>query len=331
VNEKNVLKDTLLDVQNLKMYFPVRKGFLHKTYAYCKAVDDVSFAVKQGETFGLVGESGCGKTTTGRCILRMYEPTQGKIIYKGNDISHYTKHQISLFRHEIQIIFQDPYGSLDPRQSIGSIVREPLQLSGKNITKKTSRDRVNELISIVGLDSSMETRYPHELSGGQRQRVGIARALASSPELLICDEPVSALDVSIQAQIINLLEDLQRKLNLTYIFIAHDLALVHHISNNIGVMYLGNIVEITSSEELYVNPLHPYTHALLSAIPIADYDVEHQRKRIVLEKEIPSPINPPSGCPFHPRCSFVMDICKKENPKLIDRGNRHYVACYYVE
>ena len=318
-----------LQVTDLKMHFPVRRGFFQRTVASVKAVDGVSFSVEEGKTFGRVGESGCGKTTTGRCILRMYEPTSGSIVYNGKDITRLSRKEIRPFRHEIQVIFQDPYGSLDPRQSIGSIINEAIVASGRSdIVRAERQDKVDELLTMVGLDPGMGSRYPHELSGGQRQRVGIARALACRPRLIICDEPVSALDVSIQAQVINLFEELQRKLGLTYIFIAHDLAVVRHISDVVGVMYLGKLVEVTASNELYANPMHPYTTALLSAIPIADCEVERKRERIVLEKEIPSPINPPTGCPFHPRCRYSSDICKKVMPELKACGNGHLVACH---
>ena len=314
------------------MFFPVHQSFFKKATTYVKAVDGVSFSIEKGKTFGLVGESGCGKTTIGRCILRMYEPTGGTIYYKGNDITHLNSKAIKPFRHEIQIIFQDPYGSLDPRQSIGSIIKEALIASERDDIKKSEiNDKVNELLTLVDLDPSMSTRFPHELSGGQRQRVGIARALACNPQLIICDEPVSALDVSIQAQVINLFKELQKKLGLTYVFIAHDLAVVRHLSDTVGVMYLGRLVEVTSSEWLYDNPLHPYTKALLAAVPIVDYDVEKSRQRIILEGEIPSPINPPSGCPFHPRCTRATDKCKSVMPNLVDYGNGHFVACHNIE
>lgn len=321
-----------LTVKDLQMYFPVRKGFFQKQVASVKAVDGVSFTVEQGRTFGLVGESGCGKTTVGRCVLRMYEPTGGQILYKGKDITRMSPQQLRPFRHEIQVIFQDPYGSLDPRQTIRSIVLEAVIASGRTDVKRSDRKKtVDELLTLVGLSPEMGSRYPHELSGGQRQRVGIARALACKPELIICDEPVSALDVSIQAQVVNLFKELQKKLGLTYIFIAHDLAVVRHISDVIGVMYLGKLVEVTTSDELYANPMHPYTKALLSAIPIADYEVENNRQRIILEKEIPSPINPPAGCPFHPRCKYATDICRKRMPELQAHGEGHQVACHHVD
>lgn len=332
MHEQEKSKTPFLVVKDLKMHFPVRRGFLQKTVATVKAVDGVSFTVEEGKTFGLVGESGCGKTTAGRCVLRMYEPTAGQIIYKGKDITNLTRRQIAPFRHEIQVIFQDPYGSLDPRQTIGSIVYEAIVASGrKDVKRSEHKAKVDELLTLVGLDPEMGTRYPHELSGGQRQRVGIARALACKPSLIICDEPVSALDVSIQAQVINLFEELQKNLGLTYIFIAHDLAVVRHISDTVGVMYLGKLVEVTASDELYANPLHPYTIALLSAIPIADCEVEKGRERIVLEKEIPSPINPPAGCPFHPRCRYATDVCKQVMPELKANGENHYVACHNLD
>lgn len=318
----------ILSVNNLQMYFPVYQGLLRKKVGYVKAVDDVSFSINEGETFGLVGESGCGKTTTGKCILRINEPTGGQIIYKGNDIAHYSNAQLKPIRREIQMIFQDPYGSLDPRQSVGSIVKEAL-LAGNEYMELgiAVNDRVNELLETVELDPSFSDRYPHELSGGQRQRLGIARALACSPKLIICDEPVSALDVSIQAQIITLFENLQEKYGLTYLFVAHDLAVVRHISKTIAVMYLGHIVEITDSEELYKRPLHPYTQALISAIPITDYYAEKKRERIVLEGDVPSPINVPIGCPFHPRCKYATEGCRSNKPKLKQIEQNHFVAC----
>ncbi|OGN99013.1 MAG: peptide ABC transporter ATP-binding protein [Chloroflexi bacterium RBG_13_51_18] len=321
--------DKVMKVENLKMYFPITRGLLRRKVGEIKAVDDISFEINKNETLGLVGESGCGKTTTGRCILRLYEPTSGSIIFSGNDISKMPERKLKNFRRNMGTIFQDPYGSLNPRQSAGGIVGDPL-LVHQMATKRDVKDKVAELFRIVGLDPDMMDRVPHEFSGGQRQRIGIARALACSPSLIICDEPISALDVSIQAQIINLLEELQEKLALTYLFIAHDLAVVQHISDRVGVMYLGRIMEIAESGELYENPLHPYTKALLSAIPIPDPVAEKTRTRIVLKGEVPSPVNPPPGCHFHPRCQLAIPECSQARPPLRDVGSGHYVACIRV-
>ena len=321
-------KDVLLKVENLKMHFPVAKTMFGKTTSWVKAVDDVSFEVEKGKTFGLVGESGCGKTTTGKCILRINTPTDGHIYYKGRDISKASRSEIKAIRREIQLIFQDPYGSLDPRQSAYSIIKEAIVTGKENYTEAQVAEKVKELLETVELLPEMGDRYPHEMSGGQRQRLGIARALACNPELIVCDEPVSALDVSIQAQVINLFQSLQERLGLTYVFIAHDLAVVRHIADVIGVMYLGHIVEIMDAGEIYSNPVHPYTKALLSAVPITDYYVEKNRQRILLEGEVPSPIHAPKGCPFHPRCAYATDICKKEVPSLTDTGGGHLVACH---
>lgn len=321
-------KKILLKVENLKMHFPAESTWFGKATKFVKAVDGLDFQIESGKTFGLVGESGCGKTTAGKCVLRVYEPTQGKIIYQGTDISKMSESQLKPYRRSIQLIFQDPYGSLDPRQSVGSIVREAILADGKKRAKEDVKARIEELLTLVELDASMAGRYPHEMSGGQRQRLGIARALACDPKLIVCDEPVSALDVSIQAQIINLFESLQEKLGLTYLFIAHDLAVVRHIADTIAVMYLGHIVETMDAGELYANPMHPYTKALLSAVPITDYYTEQKRSRIVLEGEVPSPIHTPPGCPFHPRCQFATDLCKTQPPSLVDQGNNHLVACH---
>jgi oligopeptide/dipeptide ABC transporter ATP-binding protein len=318
----------LLKVENLKMYFPLRRGLTGS--AIIRAVDDIGFSINRGQTFGLVGESGCGKTTTGKCILRIYRPTGGSIYYQSTDISGLSEKGMRPYRRDIQLIFQDPYGSLDPRQSVFSIIREALTADKRFRSKAEIKDRVDELLRTVELDSKMGDRYPHEMSGGQRQRVGIARALACSPELIVCDEPVSALDVSIQAQIINLFKELQKKLGLTYLFIAHDLAVVHHISSTIAVMYLGKIVEIMDADEIYTNPLHPYTKALLSAVPTTDYYVEQKRMRIILPGEVPSPIHAPAGCPFHPRCSYATEICRRAMPELRSYGGRHYAACHNI-
>jgi peptide/nickel transport system ATP-binding protein len=310
--------NTLLNVKDLKMYFPVTRGLLRKKVADVKAVDGVTFNLMKGETLGLVGESGCGKTTVGRCIIRLYQPTSGQIIFQGKDIT-------------TLLIFQDPYSSLDPRQSAGSIVGEPLIIHSMAKDKDEYTERVEKLFRIVGLDPAMKDRYPHQFSGGQRQRIGVARALACEPSLIVCDEPISALDVSIQAQIINLLEELQKEFkDLSYLFIAHDLSVVRHISDRVAVMYLGRIVEITDSLTLYKNPLHPYTKALLSAIPIADPIVEETRERIILKGEVPSPLSPPPGCTFHPRCTLATKECKDAIPPLIDVGAGHQVACFKV-
>ena len=319
----------LLEVQNLKMYFPIQRGLLRRKVGDIKAVDDVSLYIRENETLGLVGESGCGKTTTGRCILRLYKPTSGNIIFNGTDISSMPERQVRPLRRFMGAIFQDPYGSLNPRQIARTIAGMPLKIHGL-LKKQELRSRVVELFNLVGLDSSMMDRVPHEFSGGQRQRLGIARALACQPSLVVCDEPISALDVSIQAQIINLLEELQRNLGLTYLFIAHDLSVVQHISDRVAVMYLGRIVEITDSKELYENPLHPYTKALLSAVPIPNPVIEKTRMRTVLKGEVPSPAHPPAGCHFHPRCGIATEYCHEDRPPLRDVGNGHEVACFRV-
>jgi peptide/nickel transport system ATP-binding protein len=325
------LNDTILDVRNLKMYFPVTRGLLRRKVADVKAVDDISFKLKRGETLGLVGESGCGKTTTGRCVLRVYRATEGQILFEDRDISALPEGKVRRLRRRMSLVFQDPFGSLDPRQNAGSIVGEPLKVHKLVSSKQEYEERVEQLFRVVGLDPSMRDRVPHEFSGGQRQRIGVARALASKPSLIICDEPISALDVSIQAQIINLFEELQEGLKgLTYLFIAHDLSVVRHISDRVAVMYLGHIVEITDSGELYDNPLHPYTKALLSAVPIADPFLEEKRERIILKGEVPSPLNPPSGCVFHPRCPIAILECGHEVPPLRDIGGGHEVACIRV-
>jgi oligopeptide/dipeptide ABC transporter ATP-binding protein len=321
--------NNMVEVKDLKMYFPITRGLFRRKVGDVKAVDVISFDIKKNETLGLVGESGCGKTTTGRCILRLYNPTSGSIIYNGDDISTLPERRLKDRRRDMGVIFQDPFGSLNPRQSAGSIVGDPLKVH-KMASGKDLKDKVVDLFRLVGLDPSMMDRVPHEFSGGQRQRIGVARALACSPSLVICDEPISALDVSIQAQIINLLEELQAKLGLTYLFIAHDLAVVQHISDRVAVMYLGRIMEITDSTELYENPLHPYTKALLSAIPIPDPIAERTRQRIVLKGEVPSPVMPPPGCHFHPRCSMAIPDCSQARPPLRDVGNGHFVACIRV-
>jgi len=318
--------NVLVKVTNLKKYFPVRGGFFSKTIGYVRAVDGISFDIREGETLGLVGESGCGKSTAGRAMLRLLEPTDGKVEIDGKDIYKMEKEEIRKIRRKLQIIFQDPFGSLNPRMTVSKIVGESLFVHGIIKNKKIREERVVKLLKTVGLNSSHMGRYPHEFSGGQRQRIGIARALALNPKLIICDEPVSALDVSIQAQVINLLEELQDEFKLTYLFIAHDLSVVKHISDRVAVMYLGKIVELTTSEDLYNNPKHPYTQALFSAVPIPDPTLE--RDRIILEGDVPSPFDPPKGCCFNPRCRYVKTICKKEIPELKDIGKGHYVACH---
>jgi len=329
-NVNSMPNDILLEVKNLKMYFPMTKGLLRRKVADVKAVDDISFKIKHGETLGLVGESGCGKTTVGRCLLRLYSPTAGQIFFEGDDISKLPISKIRPLRRKMQLIFQDPYGSLDPRQSAGSIVGEPLRIHHLVKNNNEYKRRVQELFTTVGLDPSMVGRFPHEFSGGQRQRIGIARALSCDPSFIICDEPISALDVSIQAQIINLLQELRERLGLTYLFIAHDLSVVRHISNRVAVMYLGRIVEITNWKELYDNPLHPYTKALLSAVPIPNPIVESRRERIVLKGDVPSPINPPPGCNFHPRCPIATTGCRQAIPPLRYISADHEVACIRV-
>jgi peptide/nickel transport system ATP-binding protein len=323
--------EPVLEVKNLKMYFPVKKGLFQRKVAELGAVDDVSFTVRKGECLGLVGESGCGKTTVARSILRLYRPTSGQIIFQGRDIAQLPKREIHPLRRNMTMIFQDPYSSLNPRQTAGSIVGEPLIVHGLVKNEREYRERVDQLFEMVGLDPSLKNRVPHEFSGGQRQRIGIARALASEPSFIVCDEPISALDVSIQAQIINLLEELQEKLGLTYLFIAHDLSVVRHISDRVAVMYLGRIVEIGDWKSLYENPKHPYTKALLSAVPIPDPFVEEQREHIVMKGEVPSIINRPTGCSFHPRCPFATQKCREEVPPLVQSGKEHSVACFYAE
>jgi len=321
--------DHLIEVENLVMYFPVTAGVLQRKIADVKAVDGVSFYIKRGETLGLVGESGCGKTTTGRCILQLYESTGGKVFFEGKDLAKLKGREMRRMRRNMQLIFQDPYASLDPRMTAGGIIGEPVLVH--NLAKgREYKEQVAELFRMVELEPYMAVRYPHEFSGGQRQRIGIARALAVRPSLIVRDEPVSALDVSVQAQVTRLLMRLREEFNLTYLFIAHDLSVVRYISDRVAVMYLGKIMEITDSDELYDNPLHPYTQALLSAVPIPDPVVDRQRKRILLTGDVPSPVNPPSGCHFHPRCRMAIDICKEQEPELRNIGGEHWVACHRV-
>ncbi len=323
--------EVILEVRNLVKHFHVGGGgFLGGHPAVVKAVDGVSFVLRRGETLGFVGESGCGKTTTGRCILMLERPTSGQVIFEGNDLTTLSSAELRAVRRKIQVIFQDPYSSLNPRMTVGQMIAEPIAVHGIVRERKARNDRVLELLSVTGLLPAMADRYPHELSGGQRQRVGIARALAMEPSLIICDEPISALDVSIQAQIINLLEDLQDRFGLTYLFVAHDLSVVRHISDRVAVMYLGKIVEITDRASLYAEPLHPYTKALLSAVPIPDPVVEAARERIVLAGEVPSPLNPPSGCVFHPRCPIAIEECKRVIPALREVRQGHQAACIRI-
>ena len=310
------------------MYFPVTSGLIfQRAVAYIKAVDGVNFFVRRGETLGLVGESGCGKTTTGRCILQVYKPTEGSVIFEGQELTSLSSRQMRTKRREMQVIFQDPFSSLNPRMTAGNIIGEPLIVHGLVNNKAEYRNRIAELLQNVGLNPYMADRFPHEFSGGQRQRIGVARALSVDPKLIVCDEPVSALDVSIQAQVINLLEDLQEKYGLTYLFIAHDLSVVRHISDRVAVMYLGKVVEIADRNEIYRNPVHPYTKALLSAVPIPDPVIDAQRERIILTGEVPSPLNPPSGCVFHPRCPVAIDDCSQVLPELREVEPNHWAAC----
>jgi len=313
----------LVEVRNLKQYFPVKTG-LFKT-EYLKAVDDVSFYINEGETLGLVGESGCGKTTVGRTLLHLYEPTAGKILYQGTEVNEKNIHSM---RQKMQMVFQDPYSSLDPRMTVEDIIGEPLDVHHLCSSKGERREKILHLMELVGLNAEHATRYAHEFSGGQRQRIGIARALAVNPKFIVCDEPVSALDVSIQAQVINMFEELQEKLGVAYLFIAHDLLVVHHISDRIAVMYLGKIVETGTADDVNYNSIHPYTCSLMSAVPIPDPDYTRSRKRIILQGDVPSPLHMPSGCPFRTRCNHACEKCAQEMPPLTDRGNGHMVACW---
>lgn len=343
MNEVNVMRkgtrtgssegfdDVLVDVKNLKMYFPITEGaFIPRVVAHVKAVDDVSFQVFKGETLGVVGESGCGKTTTGRCILQLEKATEGQILFDGKDITKLNAKEMIDVRKRIQVIFQDPYSSLNPRMKVGEIIGEPMKVHNLVPNEVDRQKRVLHLLNVCGLASAFADRYPHEMSGGQRQRVGIARALAMDPEFIICDEAVSALDVSIQAQVINLLEDLRDEFDLTYMFISHDLSVVRHICHRVAVMYLGNLVELADGDELFENPLHPYTRLLLNAVPIPDPDIEKARAHEIIKGEIPSPINPPSGCVFHPRCPKAVDSCSKQIPQLREVKPGHWVACTEV-
>ena len=323
--------DVLLDVKDLVMHFPLTQGIIfQRKVGAVRAVDGISFQIRRGETLGLVGESGCGKSTTGRAILQLYKPTAGLVNFEGQELTKLKGEQMRRMRRKVQMIFQDPYASLNPRMTVGSIIGEPLEIH--NLAKgREKQQRVQELLSVVGLNPYFANRYPHEFSGGQRQRIGIARALAVNPSFIVCDEPISALDVSIQAQIINLLEELQNEFGLTYLFIAHDLSVVRHISDRIAVMYLGKIVELADRLDLYQNPLHPYSKALLSAVPIPDPVIERKRERIILTGDVPSPVNPPSGCRFHTRCPIAADICRVDEPAFREITPGHWAACHFAE
>ncbi|MGB4438388.1 MAG: dipeptide ABC transporter ATP-binding protein [Sedimentibacter sp.] len=326
----NKKTEILIEVKNLKKFFVKNKGLIKKNLEITKAVDDVSFYIRKGETLGLVGESGCGKSTTGRTVIRLYEPTAGEILYGGVDIANLSREQMMPYRKKMQMIFQDPYASLNSRMTVADIIGEPMDIHNL-ASGKERQERIYELLDTVGLNKDHAARYPHEFSGGQRQRIGIARSLAVDPEFIICDEPISALDVSIQAQVVNMLEDLQEQRGLTYLFIAHDLSMVKHISDRVGVMYLGSLVEVATSKELYSNPVHPYTQALLSSIPIPDPDIADASQRIVLEGDVPSPVNPPSGCKFRTRCKYAMEICSQVDPKMKDIGGEHFAACHLLD
>jgi oligopeptide transport system ATP-binding protein len=325
----NVERNTLLRVQNLKKYFPVSRQLFRTQRRYVIAVDDVSFDVLKGETLGLVGETGCGKTTVARTILQLYRPTSGRVLFDGVDLASLQENDLRKMRSRMQMIFQDPYASLNPRMTVGAIISAPLDVHTA-LTQKEKRERVQELLKLVGLNPDFVNRYPHEFSGGQRQRIGIARALALNPDLVICDEPISSLDVSIQAQVVNLLEELQDKLGLTYIFVAHDLSMVRHINDHMVVMYLGKVMELADRNEIYLHPLHPYTRALMSAVPIPDPDKARNRKRIILKGDIPSPLNPPHGCNFNTRCPMAAERCFQEDPEYREIQPGHWVACHFV-
>ena len=326
-----VSSETLISVRGLRKYFPVLEGLLIKrVVAEVKAVDDVSFEIRRGETLGLVGESGCGKTTVGRCLLRLEEPTAGSILYQGDDLAGMSDEGLKTLRQKIQVIFQDPFSSLNPRMKVGQILAEPMRVHRLYATAGERNDRVDELLRVCGLNPKFIDRYPHEMSGGQRQRVGIARALALNPEFIVCDEAVSALDVSIQAQVINLLEELREQFGLTYLFIAHDLSVVRHLCHRVAVMYLGKLAEVADCDDLYENPMHPYTRALLSAVPVPDPVVEAEREHRVIQGEVPSPINPPSGCVFHPRCEYAVTRCRADVPDRRELRPAHFVACTEV-
>jgi oligopeptide transport system ATP-binding protein len=332
MNQENG-KKVLVKVSNLKKHFPIMRGVFRRQVGAVQAVDGVTFDIYEGETLGLVGESGCGKSTTGRVVLQLLDPTDGSVEFRGKDLTKLSKSELRRTRRNMQMIFQDPYASLNPRMTVGNIIGEPLKIQ-KLGNAEERKKRVQELLQVVGLNPYFVNRYPHEFSGGQRQRIGVARALATNPDFIVADEPISALDVSVQAQVVNLLGDLRDQLGLTYLFIAHDLSMVRHISDRVAVMYLGRIVELGATNEVYMHPLHPYTQALLSAIPMPDPDKEAERKRIILEGDVPSPANPPSGCRFHPRCAYATDICKEEDPEYRNLGGEsspHWVACHHAE
>lgn len=321
-------KNCLLEVKNLKKWFPIHSGLFSGAKSFVKAVNGVSFTVEKGETLGVVGESGCGKSTMGRSVLRLIQPTEGEIFLEGEDLMKLSAKELRIKRKEMQVIFQDPYASLDPRMTVGDIIGEPLDIQ-LSLTTSERTERILEAMEMAGLNTKFINRYPHEFSGGQRQRIGIARAIILKPKLLVCDEPVSALDVSIQAQVINLMKELQRRLGIAYIFISHDLSVIRHISDRIMVMYLGNVVEIAQKNDLYINPAHPYTIALLSAIPTLDRN--EKKDKIILQGDLPSPANPPSGCCFHTRCYMAQDICSQKEPKMKDLGNGHFCACHFEQ
>ncbi len=326
-------KEILVKVRDLKKHFPIRRGVFRRTVGYVQAVDGISFDIYKGETLGLVGESGCGKSTAGRTILQLLQPTGGQVFFGNDELTRLNRNELRKRRRHMQMIFQDPYASLNPRMQVGSIISEPLEIHSLG-NAASRKERVRELLSLVGLNPYFIKRYPHEFSGGQRQRIGIARALATNPSFIVADEPISALDVSIQAQVVNLLDDLKAELGLTYLFIAHDLSMVRYISDRVAVMYLGRIVEMGERDDVYDRPYHPYTHALLSAIPVPDPDKEAKRQRIILEGDVPSPVNPPTGCRFNPRCAYATDICRQEDPEFRNLGttsNPHMVACHHAE